>query len=221
MNDATVALIVALLAYLAGSIPFGYLIPKWTKGIDIREHGSGNPGATNVLRTLGNGWGFLVLGLDLLKGLLPTWLLPLWLLPPESESLTHMQVLAGVCAVLGHTLPIFLKFRGGKGVATALGVIIVLGGWGTLIAVVVFFGTFAIWRLVSFSSMSAACSFGIAQLVLLYPYPSTTWSLLAFSLAVPALIVYRHRSNIVRLWNREEQRTEFSRHTEPTSEEAP
>lgn len=211
MNVATAALIVAVISYLVGAIPFGYLIPKWVKGIDIREHGSGNPGATNVLRTLGTEWGILVLCLDLLKGLLPVWLLPLWLLPSDSPALLHVRVLAGVAAIVGHMLPVYLQFRGGKGVATALGVVIVLGGWGTPIAVSVFLVTFLIWRLVALSSILAVSAFAATQLVVLYPYPHQTWSLLGFSVAAPLLIIYRHRSNIVRLWNRQETRTEFGR----------
>ena len=221
MNDATAALIVAIISYLVGAIPFGYLIPKWCKGIDIREHGSGNPGATNVLRTMGNEWGILVLCLDLLKGLLPVWLLPMWLLPSGSPAMLHLRVLAGVAAIVGHMLPVYLQFRGGKGVATALGVVIVLGGWGTPVAVTMFLITFLAWRLVALSSMLAVSAFAIAQLVMLYPYPSQTWSLLGFSVAAPLLIIYRHRSNIVRLWKREEEKTEIGRRSSPVKIEDP
>jgi glycerol-3-phosphate acyltransferase PlsY len=221
MNDATAAVIVAAISYLIGAIPFGYLIPKWVKGIDIREHGSGNPGATNVLRTMGNEWGILVLCLDLLKGLLPVWLLPMWLLPSGSPIMLHVRVLAGVAAIVGHMLPVYLRFRGGKGVATALGVVTVLGGWGTPVAVAVFLVTFLAWRMVALSSMLAVSAFAIAQLAMLYPYPSQTWSLLGFSVTAPLLIIYRHRGNIVRLWNREEVKIEFGKHSSAMKSDPP
>lgn len=221
MNDVTAAAIVACLSYLAGAVPFGYLIPRWVRGIDIRDYGSGNPGATNVLRTMGKEWGILVLCLDLLKGLLPTWLLPMWLLPADSGAMMHVRVLAGVAAVLGHMFPVYLRFRGGKGVATAFGVVIVLGGWATSVAGAVFLVSFLIWRLVSLSSMLAVSAFAAVQLYVLYPYEPRTWSLLAFSLAAPALIIYRHRTNISRIWRGEEQRTDFGkRPAEPGAEDA-
>lgn len=219
MNDLTAAVASAVLAYFIGAIPFGYLIAKWVGGIDIRKQGSGNIGATNVRRTLGNKWGVLVLCLDLLKGLLPVWLLPMWLLQPESDALIHVRVLTGIAAIVGHTLPCYLKFRGGKGVATALGVVIVLGSWGTPVTVLVFLLSLAIWRIVSLSSILAVCTFCVTQLVLLYPYSMQTSSLLAFSIAAPALIVFRHRSNIVRLWHNEEEQLAFRSKKPPSDTE--
>jgi acyl phosphate:glycerol-3-phosphate acyltransferase len=219
MNDVTAAITSAALAYLFGAIPFGFLIANWVRGIDIREHGSGNIGATNVRRTLGNEWGVLVLCLDLLKGLLPVWFLPMWLLAPESDAMIHVRVLSGIAAIAGHMLPCYLRFRGGKGVATALGVVIVLGGWGTPVTVLTFLLSLAIWRIVSLSSILAVCTFSVAQLVLLYPYTMQTSSLLAFSIGAPALIVFRHRSNIVRLWRGEEERLVLGGKKEPTETE--
>lgn len=209
MNGYTAAAIAALGAYLIGSIPFGFLIAKWFRGIDIREHGSGNIGATNVRRILGNEWGGVVLCLDLLKGLLPVLLLPSWLLTPESSALLHVQVITGVAAVAGHMLPCYLKFRGGKGVATALGVVIVLGGWGVPVAIVLFLLTLATTRLMSLSSILGSCGYAIAQWVLLYPYQQETISLLVFSTMVPLLIIVRHRGNIVRIFRGEEDRINF------------
>ena len=211
MSETTAIATAAVAAYLIGAIPFGFLIAKQVRGIDIRDHGSGNIGATNVFREVGRKWGILVLSLDLLKGLLPVWLLPMWLLDPESASLIliHVRVLTGIMAVTGHMLPCYLRFRGGKGVATALGVVIILGGWGTPVALLLFVITLVAWRLVALSSIIAVSGFAVTQLIVLYPYELRTSSLLAFSIAVPALIVFRHRSNIARLLRGEEERTSF------------
>ncbi|MEZ6047993.1 MAG: glycerol-3-phosphate acyltransferase [Planctomycetaceae bacterium] len=114
-------LLVAILAYLSGSIPFAFLIGKYIGGIDIRTVGSGNVGATNIGRTMGSRWGIVVLVLDALKGLLPVAFLPPLFLSAEDSNFIHCKVIAAVGAILGHMCPIWLGFRGGKGVATALG----------------------------------------------------------------------------------------------------
>ncbi len=199
-------------AYLAGSIPFGLLVSRWVAGIDIRTRGSGNIGATNVAREVGAKWGALVLLLDFLKGALPTWGLPL--LAAGSHGVNqHLQVACAVAAVVGHMFPCWLKFRGGKGVATGAGVVVVLSPWATLAAVVTFFFVFALFRIVSASSVSAAVVFAVVELVLLRPEPFSqeNWSLAVFSLLVPTLIIVRHRTNLVRLWRGEEPRMSFSR----------
>jgi len=196
-----------LAAYLIGSIPFSLLIARWVGGIDLRQHGSGNVGATNVARTLGLKWGIVALLLDALKGLLPTWGLPL-LLFPSGDAHTHAQVACGLAAIIGHMFPCWLGFRGGKGVATALGVVLVIAPLATLCAFGAFALTFAASRIVSLSSIVASAVFAIAEFVILAPSPfaTATWSRALFALAVPALIILRHRSNIVRLLKGEEKR---------------
>lgn len=196
----------ALASYVAGSIPCSLLLARFAKGIDLREHGSKNVGATNVARTLGWRWGSLALLLDALKGLLPTWLVPL-LLVMQSDAQPHQRVLCGLAAVIGHTCPIWLKFKGGKGVATGLGVAAVLSPWATLVAFGVFALVFWARRIVSLASILAAVAFAGAVLVLNWPAPfsSHMWSLSGFALAVPTLIVLRHASNIGRLWRGEEK----------------
>jgi glycerol-3-phosphate acyltransferase PlsY len=206
MNDLAPGLQLVALAYLAGSVPFGYLIGRLVGKIDIRQHGSGNVGATNVGRVLGSGWGLAVLSLDLLKGLVPVAVLPYLFFSAGDPARVHWQVAAGTAAILGHMFPCWLGFRGGKGVATALGVVVCLGGWSTLAAAAVFGLAFAIWRIVSLSSILAALSFAACQIVRLWPelFAQQQWSLTVFSLLVPVLIVVRHRGNIVRLWRGEE-----------------
>lgn len=212
MPPATATLISVLLAYAIGSIPFGYLIARWIKGIDIRQHGSGNIGATNVGRVLGTKWGLTALALDFCKALLPTWLLPL-LLVPDPHWNVHASIACGVAAIIGHMYPCWLWLRGGKGVASALGVVAYLAPTSTAIAFAVFVVTILAWRIVSASSMLASISFGVTHLVLNHDqlWTASGWSLTVFSLAIPALILARHRANIARIWRGEEPKFQTSR----------
>jgi len=196
------------IAYLVGSVPFGYLVGRIVGKIDIRQHGSGNIGATNVGRVLGNQWGLLVFVLDLLKGLVPVALLARVLIGAKSPALLHWQVAAGIATILGHMFPCWLAFRGGKGVATALGAVAYIAPWPTGVAVLVFGLSFAIWRIVSLASMLASIGFALCQIVLLWPalFSREHWSLSAFSLLVPALIIGRHRENIARIVRGEEKK---------------
>ncbi len=194
-------------AYLIGSVPFGLIVARLAKGIDIREHGSKNIGATNVTRVLGAKWGTLCFVLDVLKGALPV-CLPRLLLAANDPNHLHWQVAAGLLAIIGHMFPIWLGFHGGKGVATALGVVAMLAHLPTAITFGVFVICFAATRIVSISSILSAATFAVAQMVLLWPKPfrADTWSLATFSLAVPTLIIVKHRSNIGRLLRGEEPR---------------
>lgn len=209
---ATTALAAAGLAYVAGSIPFGYLTARVVTGEDIRQAGSGNIGATNVARVLGARWGIVVLIFDALKGFLPTWLIPQLMNFPAAD-VPHASVLCGVATIVGHMFPVWLRFRGGKGVATALGVVATLGWQAMLVALVVFILSMLLTRIVSLSSILAAVAYAIAALVVLGPaaFSRQTWSVAAFSLLIPALIILRHRTNLVRLWKGEEKRLEFGR----------
>ena len=207
-------LLMLLGAYLAGSLPFGLIIARLVHGIDIRQQGSGNIGATNVSRVLGTKWGAVCFVLDALKGALPVWLLPQWVFAAGDTTRTHWSVAAGLMAILGHMFPCWLSFRGGKGVATALGVVVILAAWQSTATT---FGVFAVCvaatRIVSLSSIVSAVAFAVSQMIILRPQPFGTdaWSLATFSLAVPILIIVRHRSNIVRLLRGEEHRFEFGR----------
>lgn len=212
MSEWSSLILSALGSWIAGSIPFSLLIARWAGGIDLRQHGSGNVGATNVARTLGAKWGLVALLCDAAKGIVPVLLLPLAL--PVAESWrTHQMVLCGVCAVVGHMYPPWLGFRGGKGVATALGVAAVLAPWSTLAAFVVFVVTMGAGRIVSLSSMLAALAFAVCQIVRdgTGLWTPQSWSLGVFSIAVPLLIIVRHRANIVRLWQGREPKLQFGK----------
>jgi acyl phosphate:glycerol-3-phosphate acyltransferase len=208
MNAFAPGLLSVAFAYLVGAVPFGYLVGRLVGKIDIRQHGSGNIGATNVGRVLGSKWGMLVFVLDLLKGLVPVAVLSPMSIGAETPALLHWQVAAGIATIIGHMFPCWLGFHGGKGVATALGVTAFLATWPTVIAVLIFGLSFSIWRIVSLASMLASIGFALCQIVLLWPalFSREHWSLSAFSLLVPALIVGRHRSNIARIMRGEEKK---------------
>jgi glycerol-3-phosphate acyltransferase PlsY len=190
-------LIVLVVAYLIGSIPSGYLIVRATEGEDIRETGSGGTGATNVSRRAGKGAGVMTLILDVLKGALAVFVTSHF-----SEALFPYAdwtiAAAGVLAIVGHIFPIWLRFRGGKGVATGLGVFLMLAPVAVGVALVVFAVTFALTRYVSLASIVCIASIAIisSMLTLIDPFELPT----AVSAIVAAgLIIFAHRENIQRL----------------------
>jgi acyl phosphate:glycerol-3-phosphate acyltransferase len=187
-------IVISTAAYALGSIPFGYIAGRLA-GVDIRQHGSGNIGATNVLRVLGWKYGYPVFMADMLKGFAAV-RLAFWL---SSDPAYKFGVLAAICAVLGHSFPIWLGFRGGKGVATSAGAYFGLLPIETLIAVAVWIVTFLLFRFVSVASLAAAVAVPLS-LWLLVPdnIPGRTL-LIAFTVAITLLVIVRHRSNIRRL----------------------
>jgi glycerol-3-phosphate acyltransferase PlsY len=185
--------------YLAGSIPFGLLLGRFLAGVDVRQSGSGNIGATNVARTAGRRLGVLTLVLDAAKGAVPVGL-GAWLLGAPHDS--GWPAAAGLAAFLGHVFPVWLRFRGGKGVATALGAFLALTPWLTLAVAFVFGLTFALSQVVSVSSLAAALALALgAALVHGRDAPVTR-----VSLVVLLVIVVRHQSNIRRMLRGEESR---------------
>ena len=197
---------VVVLAYLLGSIPFGYLLVRLRGGGDVRETGSGGTGATNVTRRAGRGAGLLTLLLDALKGMAAVLVARAALgAGPGAE---WWVCAAGACAVLGHVFPVWLRFRGGKGVATGLGVFLVLAPLATLCASLVFLCVVWLWRYVSLGSLAAACALPAAVWALsrLGASDRASRALLAFACAGAALIVFMHRANVGRLLRGEESR---------------
>jgi glycerol-3-phosphate acyltransferase PlsY len=183
-----VTVLLTAVGYALGSIPTGLLIARWQTGVDIRQHGSGNIGMTNVLRAVGKGPAALTLVGDLAKGVLPVLLAQAWLTSPWAIGLV------GLAAVVGHLYPLFAGFHGGKGVATTLGVFLPLLPGPLLIAFVVWAACVALRRQVSLGSLLAAASLPIAALLWGSPLAYTLYALLA-----AALIWYRHGENIERL----------------------
>jgi acyl phosphate:glycerol-3-phosphate acyltransferase len=187
-------------AFVLGAIPFGF-VAGWIKGVDLREHGSKNIGATNVLRVLGWKWGLPVFLLDTLKGYLP-------LLATQQAGLSSGWMIAvGLCAVLGHIFSPFVRFRGGKGVATSLGVLIGLSWQIALASFAVFLVVVAVTRWVSLGSILAS----LTQAVLFFVGPAS-WLVgeplpsRLFAMAIAIFVVIRHRANIARIRNGTESR---------------
>jgi glycerol-3-phosphate acyltransferase PlsY len=191
----------ALVAYLLGSIPFGF-IAGLIAGVDVRKHGSGNIGATNTLRVLGKKYGYPVFVADVLKGFLAV-RFALWLARFDPSTGYSIGILAAFFVVVGHSFPIWLRFRGGKGVAAAAGACLGLVPLATLIAVLIWVATFFIFRYVSLASIVAAIALALSALFLGYAADPI---LLTFTCLIAALIILRHRSNIVRLLEGREPR---------------
>lgn len=189
-------------AYLLGAVPFGYIIYKLRSGRDIRTEGSGNIGATNVMRRAGPVAGIITLLLDAAKGYLAV-----WLAARLTGNVAWVVAAAAVAVLLGHTFPVYLRFRGGKGVATGLGVFAALAPRSILLTVAVFAVVLAAFRYVSLGSMVAAAAFPV--LALLLDSPAIPVVVGAFACA--ALIIIKHASNIRRLLAGTENRLQLRR----------
>ncbi len=199
-----------LIAYLIGSIPFAYIIARWQGIQDIRQHGSGNVGATNVLRTAGVKAGLLTFVLDFAKGVIATYV-PVWLsiTPPQPLDPLAFRVLTGLVAVLGHIFPIWLKFKGGKGVATTLGVLIAtlpLAGLATvLVALLIIVTT----RYVSLGSILS--TWALPFFVLMIYKTNVSPFVRVFITFIPLIIMLTHISNIKRLLKGTENQLSFGK----------
>ncbi len=180
----------ALAGYLVGGVPFGYLIGKM-RGVDVRTVGSKNIGATNVYRTVGHKWGFLAFFCDFLKGFLPAFAAQSWV---DSAALVHLPMTVGFAAVLGHTLTPYMHFKGGKGVATAFGMLLALLTLPVTIAFAVFVVTVWLSHYISLGSCLAALTIA----VLVWVFPATLPLRILVSL-LGALVIYKHKSNLKRL----------------------
>lgn len=198
--------LIPLGAYLLGSIPFGLLLGKIFGGADVRKSGSGNIGATNVARVVGPVAGVLTLLLDAGKGAAAVWLAGLL----SSESATWL-IVAMLCVLAGHCFPVWLRFRGGKGVATAAGAFLVLCPIAMLGATLLFLLVVIFWRLVSLGSISAAAAMPLLVYFFWAPRHAPPYAVTFGSLAAALLIVYKHDGNIQRLVQGDEPRFSFSR----------
>lgn len=188
--------ITAALAYLLGSIPFGYLLVRIFRGQDVRLSGSGNIGATNVSRT-SPVLGILTLLLDAVKGSIAVLIAGFFVRSSLPRSTLQAMSVAALCAVIGHMFPVWLKFRGGKGVATGLGSFLVIAPKAVVVAVILFVGVVAISRYVSLGSVIAVAAFPIAMMIL-HEYGNSAISMTFISL-VSLLIIVKHHTNIRRL----------------------
>lgn len=198
---------VAIVGYLIGSFPAGYIAGR-IAGIDIRKAGSGNIGATNVVRVLGKRFGYAVFAIDFIKGI---GAVALSNFVARNGDLSEMQIefcgtISGVCCVIGHVYPVWLRFRGGKGVATSIGVLFGLVPFAALIMSVVWILAFEATRYVSVASIMAALALPITVGAMFWLRYLNTPVLLYFSLCLAAVVVLRHRSNISRLRNGTEPR---------------
>ncbi len=191
-------------AYLLGSIPIGLLITK-AHGKDLRSIGSGNIGATNVSRALGRKWAYICFVLDVLKGMVPM-LAIMFIAKPEGVILLLLWLAVGCTAILGHIFPIYVKFKGGKGVATSFGVALGLWPYYTIcamFAIVIWVVVVLVWRYVSLASICASISFPFVLLLAIILKPGwdliSLWPLLIAATAIPLMVIIRHRENIKRL----------------------
>ena len=194
-----------LLAYLLGSIPTAVWIGKCFFQIDVREHGSGNAGATNTFRILGKKAGIPVLIIDVVKGWISV-MLAIWFLSPGDSPVLfeNFRVLCGAAAVLGHVFPVFAGFRGGKGVATLLGVAIGMQPMAALCCIGLFLLVLLLTKYVSLGSILASIFYGIFLLAIDRVHHDAT---IIFALTIPVLVIITHTKNIRRLFEGNENRT--------------
>ena len=194
-------------AYLLGSIPTAVWVGKGFYGIDIRDHGSKNAGATNTIRVLGWKAGLPVMVIDILKGFAAVTLIRfVQPLAPGTDQFVNFQLILGGAAVIGHIFPVFARFRGGKGVATLFGMALAISPFSTLVCAGVFILTLFLTKYVSLSSILAGFTFPLAVIVIFH---TSVTSMIVFSIAVSVLLVITHQKNIGRLLRREESKATF------------
>lgn len=193
-----------LLAYLIGAIPTSVWIGKHFYKLDVREHGSGNAGATNTFRVIGKKAGIIVLTFDILKA----WVATVVLSQLAGTTSIDYKLAFGLMAVFGHIFPVYIGFRGGKGIASLLGVIIGVHPLASLLCIIVFVLTLLISRYVSLSSIIAALCF---PLLLVFHFKTDESALIVFSVMVSVLVVFTHKKNIERLFNKEESKVKITR----------
>src|SRR5687767_4016427 len=204
-----------LVAYLIGSIPSAVWIGKFFYGIDVREHGSGNAGATNAFRVLGKRAGLPVLIIDVLKGLLAVKMANLVVVDSMSKGdFVELKLALGIAALIGHIFPVLASFRGGKGIATLLGITLAIDTESALFSVAVFILVFLATNYVSLSSILASFAFPVS---LIFVFPATISSEILFGFFVSVIVLITHQKNIERLLRRQESKIKLRK--KPVSEE--
>lgn len=213
--------IIVILSYFVGSVPTGIIVTKFAKGIDIRNHGSGSAGGTNVMRVLGWKPGFLVILLDALKGALAVVVVARLYFGPlpfanvsPFDDFTLVQIIAGISAVIGHVWTVFAGFRGGKGIATGLGMLLMLITVEMLIAVGVFILVVTISKYVSLGSLIAAISIPVSLILrenVFHEHINGYNTILPFVIFLTIFIIYTHRKNVVKIFNGTESKLSFKK----------
>jgi glycerol-3-phosphate acyltransferase PlsY len=194
--------------YLLGSIPTAVWIGKFFYKIDVREYGSGNAGATNTFRVLGKRAGIPVLLIDVLKGLAAVSLAYFSPYPPNSNQFINLELVVGIASLVGHIFPVFASFRGGKGIATLLGIVLGVHPYGALISMAIFIIILLISSYVSLSSMISAICFPV---IIIYVFQTKVPSLIIFSILIAIMVLITHQKNIERLLRKEESKAKLIR----------
>ena len=192
--------------YLLGSIPTAVWIGKFFYKIDVREYGSGNAGATNTFRVLGKRAGVPVLLIDILKGFAAVSLAYFSPYTPNSNQFINLELVLGIASLVGHIFPLFASFRGGKGIATLLGVVLGVHPYGALICMVIFLIVLLISSYVSLSSMISALCFPI---IVIFVFKTTVPSLIIFSILIAIMVLITHQKNIERILRKEESKSKL------------
>jgi glycerol-3-phosphate acyltransferase PlsY len=203
-------------AYLLGSIPTAVWIGKYFYKIDVREYGSGNAGATNTFRVLGKKAGIPVLLIDVLKGFAAVCLAYLSHYTRNSNQLINLQLVLGIASLVGHIFPIFASFRGGKGIATLLGIILAVHPYAALVSMSIFIVVLLISSYVSLSSMIAAVCFPV---VVIGIFKTTAPSLIIFSILIAIMVLITHQKNIERLLRKEESKAKLMKKKKSKNED--
>lgn len=196
-----------IVAYLVGSVPSSIWVGKWFFGIDVRDFGSKNAGATNTFRTIGKRAGFPVLFFDIFKGWASVYFISkysYYLI--GTDAYINLQMVIGIAAVLGHVFPIYERFKGGKGVATLLGIVLAINFPAAAVCFGIFVIVYLLSQYVSLGAIVAAISF---PLVTIFVFKTESNSLICFSIALAILVVVRHRKNIERLLKNKEGKMPF------------
>lgn len=204
-----------IVSYLLGSVPTAVWYGRTHYNIDVREHGSGNAGATNTFRVLGKKAGTIVISIDILKGFLAAFI-PVVFVSSNIGDFTdaqevQLQLLYGMGAVLGHIFPLYAGFKGGKGVATLLGMILAINLWASLCCIAVFLIVFFVSKYVSLGSMLAGLTFPVALLFPMFYQHSPSKVLVIFGFVLFVLLVFTHRKNIRRLLDGEENKANIGK----------